>query len=332
MEYKKLTESFLNTCTPTTATEYRYKLKIFHDFLAVHKNMDDTNYFYIMSAMTPQDIIDSVAYYIENCAVKFKLTIDVYFFAVASFFDYLHLSKHIDNEMFSKKQNRLELKQSVDKAIEQHGLKAKQIFPPLTDDEIDALIDKCNEILNDNDSDKFMFTEQQKYNRQFSLFMSAIIVKIIIFTGVTNDTLLSMKTSHVDVISGKLKLNGYWIHLPDALSQQMKLYMTIREKIVRDDKNTLLFFSPETSKKTNNSQMLKVLSELLGHNRAMSIAKHSIIRKLEVGMSSEMLMDFTGYSGDVMGHCLEIYHDQLGISAQKAIDVGVHADRYFDNL
>lgn len=108
--------------------------------------------------------------------------------------------------------------------------------------------------------------------------------------------------------------------------------MTIRGKIIQGEANNLLFFSAETLNKTNNGQMMKVLRESLGHSRAMSVAKHSIIRKLETGMSSEMIMDFTGYSGDVMGHCLEIYYDRLGISAQKAIDVGVHADRYFDNL
>lgn len=165
MEYKKLIESFLNTCTLSTANEYRYKLRTFHAFMGDNKSMDNSNYLYIISGMTQKDIVDSVAYYIENCTVKYKLTVDGYFFAIASFFDYLHSLKRIDNEMFSKKQNRLELKQLVDGAVEKHGLKAKRIFPPLTDEEINDLIDRCNEILNDPDSEKFTFSDKQKYNK-----------------------------------------------------------------------------------------------------------------------------------------------------------------------
>ncbi len=332
MDYSDTVEDFLRTLHPDTASEYRHKLRVFHSFMKDTKDMSNANYFYIISRATPDDIVDSIEYYIKNCAVKYKLTVDGYFSAIAKFFDYLHSLRRIDNEMFSKKQNRLELRQLIDDTAKKFKLNAKRIFPPLSDEEVDILVERCNEILSDPDLDKYTFSDNQKYNSDFSDFISAIILKIVILSGVTNDILLSMTTSDVDLKLNKIRLNGYWVHLPDTLSLQLERYFTVRSKIVQDSTNDLLFFSVETSGKTSSSQMMKVLRDTLGHSRAMSVAKHSIIRKLETGMSPELIMAFTGYSGDVVGHCWEEYNERRGVSASKAIDLGIHADRYFDRL
>ena len=80
--------------------------------------------------------------------------------------------------------------------------------------------------------------------------------------------------------------------------------------------------------------MFYILKGVTGNAKAMSVAKYAIMQMLKNGVSYSLVMDFTGYSKDVCGHCQELVDEDNGIfqlsEKNRKLDSSLRQNKLFD--
>lgn len=108
--------------------------------------------------------------------------------------------------------------------------KASRVF---TEQEIDEIIRHCNNLLCECNLDTI---DEEEFNR----YVKAIIVKLIVYTGVSvAQKIYPLTVEAYNSENGTLDINGYIIHLPYHLRNNINTY--VKELIPRRKKNDLLF-------------------------------------------------------------------------------------------
>lgn len=336
MKFRETIEQFLMTKTNNsesnrTVETYKRKITIFAEYLMVKRNITDDNYTLILRSLEPSQIIESIVYYVDKCNIRYKSTVDTYFTVIKEYFKYLQSNYNIRNDNIDQNHKALLLKEQVDTKIKELKLNLTQQCDPLSKFECRRLIDICNEKINSVSDIQIV---KDGYNSDYSLFVSSIIIKVLLYTGIKISTLTSIKLSDYDRNLNKLKINSYWIHLPDDLAAQLKRYVNLRQSLLSNNSNCMeLFVNRNNSKSTmSNSKMFEVLNLVVGHKKSIAISKYAIIEMIKVNIPSYVIMEFTGYKSDVYDHCLEIASQELDAFKDRDLDAKMRSLDLFDKL
>lgn len=92
-----------------------------------------------------------------------------------------------------------------------------------------------------------------------------------------NGCLNELKISDYDCKLNKLKINGFWVHLPDKFAIQMRNYMKFREQILGSEEEKLFIDIRKNKRKLDNTKMFYILKGITGNVQAKCIAKYAII-------------------------------------------------------
>lgn len=180
----------------------------------------------------------ALEYYVETYDIKYVSTVDTFTTVVGVFFDFIASSYGWKNPLFETRSKNMELKAAYDQKITELKLNKKKQVEPLTDEEAIKLLNLCNDIIDNAISEKIL---NGASNGDFSAYISALISKLVLLYGTKNGSVNDLVISDYDSKLHKLRINGFWIHLPDKFAVQMSNYMTIREKILGDEKEQRLF-------------------------------------------------------------------------------------------
>ena len=235
--------------------------------------------------------------------------------------------------MFETRTKNLELKAAYDKKISELKLNTKEQVEPLTDNEAGQLLDICDEKIDNATLEKL---ESGANNGEFSAYISSLISKIVLLFGTKNGCLNELKISDYDCKLNKLKINGFWVHLPDRFAIQMRSYMKFREQILGSEEEERLFVDIRKNKrKLDNTKMFYILKGITGNVQAKCIAKYAIIQMIKLGVPSHTIKEFTGYSNDVYQFCLESNEQDsilMTFEKSKILDSALRRSNLYDKM
>lgn len=198
--------------------------------------------------------------------------------------------------MFETRTKNLELKAAYDRKISELKLNTKEQVESLTDEQAGQLLDICDNKIDNATLEKL---ENGANNGEFSSYISSLVSKIVLLFGTKNGSLNEWKVSDYDCNLNKLKINGFWVHLPDKFAIQMRNYMKFREQILESEKEERLFIDIRKNKrKLDNTKMFYILKGIIGNVQAKCIAKYAIIQMIKLGVPSHTIKEFTGYANN----------------------------------
>lgn len=315
-----------------TYETYGRKIYVFQEYLE-RQGINETYRNFLLRAQI-EDILSSIRYYVETYDIKFKSTTDTFLAALSVFFKYLRDIEGISNEYFEENSKARDLKTAYNKLAKELKLNDSLQATPLTNNECERLVSLCNEKL-DNPSIEEILNGNN--NGIYSFYISSLITKFVLLFGTKNKVFNELCVDAYDYELNKITIRGYDAHLPDGLARQMKKYREVRKQIITDDiLDNRLFIDITPGQKLDNAKMFFVLKGITGNAKAMSVAKYAIIQMLKNGLPVNLVMDFTGYSKSVVGHCQELIDEENGIfqlsEKNRKLDSMLRQSRIFDDL
>lgn len=289
--------------TDGTSVTYKRKIYVFQEYVNIILQAKDVNFQSILTAMTKEQLVDSMQYYVKTYDVKYVATVETYNTVVGVFYDFISSAYGWKNPLFETRTKNLELKEAYDKKISELKLNTKEQVEPLTDKDAEKLLKICD---NKIDNVTIDILKNGANNGEFSAYISSLISKIVLLFGTKNASLNELKIFDYDDRLNKLKINGFWVHLPDKFAIQMRSYVKFREQILETEEEERLFVDIRKEKrKLDNTKMFYILKGVTGNVQAKCIAKYAIIQMIKLGVPSHMIKEFTGYSDDVYQFCQE---------------------------
>lgn len=316
-----------------TSVTYKRKIYVFQEYVELVLQAKDVNYQSILTAMTKEQLLDSIEYYVKTYDVKYVTTVETFYSVVGIFLDFISLEYGWKNPVFETRTKNLELKAAYDEKISKLKLNTKEQVEPLTDQEASELINICDNNIDNATIDKL---RNGANNGDFSSYISSLVSKVILLYGTKNGCLNEIKTSDYDDKLNKLNINGFSVHLPDKLAIQMRDYIEYREKLLDQEKEKRLFVDIRKGKrKLDNTKMFYILKGVTGNTQGKSIAKYAIIQMIKLGVPSHMIKEFTGYSDDVYRFCQEKYEQDdilMALEKSKLMDSALRRSDLFDRI
>lgn len=338
MTFDEVIEAFMNNVetdksggTPVT---YKRKIYVFQEYVNLKLEAKDVNFQSILSAMTKEQLVNALEYYVVTYDIKYVTTVETYITVIGVFFDYIAFSYQWKNPLFETKSKNLELKAAYEKRISELGLNTKEQVEPLTDSEARKLLNICNSRIDNATIDIIV---NGAVNGKFSAYMSSLISKLVLLYGTKNNCINELEILDYDSKLNKLKINGFWVHLPDEFALQMNKYIEFRKQLLGDEVETRLFVDIRKGKrKLDNNKMFAILKEVTGNVKATSIAKYGIIQMIKLGVPAHVIKEFTGYSNDVYQYCQEKVDEQNGIlmtdEKSKLLDSALRKNILYDKM
>ena len=335
MTFDKLIEHFINSVEKQkngqTFVTYRRKICVFYEYVVLELQAKDVNYQSILTGMKVKELLAALEYYVKNYDVKYATTAWNYLSVVGVFYKYIYDEFGWENKLFENKNENDELRDAYDNKIKELRLNMKEQVLPLSDAEAEELLNACNQKLTATDEEIL----NGYYNGIFANYISSLACKIILLYGTKNSVINELKITDYREDINKLKINGFWVHLPDELSLQMRRYIKVRENLIDNPKDDRLFVDiAKERNKLDYTKMFNILKEVVGHNKGMAVAKYGIIQMIRSGIPSHVIKEFTGYANDVYNHCLELVDEQDGImmmhEKSKLLDATFRKSKLYD--
>lgn len=337
MTFDEVIRNFMNRVETDkangTSVTYKRKIYVFQEYVNIVLQAKDVNFQSILTAMTKEQLVDSVQYYVKTYDVKYVATVNNYNTVVGVFFDFISSSYGWKNPLFETRTKNLELKAAYDRKMSELELNIKEQVEPLTDEEAVELLDICDNKIDNATLEKL---ENGANNGEFSSYISSLVSKIVLLFGTKNGNLNELNIYDYDCKLNKLKINGFWVHLPDKFAIQMKKYMKFREQILGSEKEERLFVDIKKNKrKLENTKMFYILKGITGNVQAKCIAKYAIIQMIKLGVPSHTIKEFTGYSNDVYQFCLESNEQDnilMIFEKSKILDSALRRSNLYDKM
>lgn len=319
--------------TDGTSVTYKRKIYVFQEYVNIILQAKDVNFQSILTAMTKEQLVDSMRYYVKTYDVKYVATVETYNTVVGVFYDFISSAYGWKNPLFETRTKNLELKEAYDKKISELKLNTKEQVEPLTDKDAEKLLNICD---NKIDNATIDILKNGANNGEFSAYISSLISKIVLLFGTKNASLNELKIFDYDDRLNKLKINGFWVHLPDKFAIQMRSYVKFREQILEAEEEERLFVDIRKEKrKLDNTKMFYILKGVTGNVQAKCIAKYAIIQMIKLGVPSHIIKEFTGYSDDVYQFCQEKNEQDtilMTIEKSRLLDSALRRSDLYDRM
>lgn len=319
--------------TDGTSVTYKRKIYVFQEYVNIILQAKDVNFQSILTAMTKEQLVDSMQYYVKTYDVKYVATVETYNTVVGVFYDFISSAYGWKNPLFETRTKNLELKEAYDKKISELKLNTKEQVEPLTDKDAEKLLNICD---NKIDNATIDILKNGANNGEFSAYISSLISKIVLLFGTKNANLNELKIFDYDDKLNKLKINGFWVHLPDKFAIQMRSYVKFREQILEAEEEERLFVDIRKEKrKLDNTKMFYILKGVTGNVQAKCIAKYAIIQMIKLGVPSHIIKEFTGYSDDVYQFCQEKNEQDtilMTIEKSRLLDSALRRSDLYDRM
>lgn len=290
----------------TTKVTYHRKLKIFYEAIKLNEEVSESKTIDILESMNENVLLKAIEHYIQTCNIRFEVTVDCYFAVIKSFYEYLYKNDIIKANFFDSDKIVGKLKNEIEKKYKEYELLKKKEKSPITEEVFQKLCDSCNEKISSYVANNGI------YNPALSYFISAIIIKLIMLTGVKNKIISEIKYKDFDRELNKIKINGFWIYMPDDLARQMKNYIDIRNKIVSSHNEEFSLFIDTKGNNIGSKYwlMFKILKDLTGETIGESISKYTIMKMIAADIEPLVILKFTGISISTYIYCCEMNNEE----------------------
>jgi site-specific recombinase XerD len=295
----------------TTKVTYQRKLKIFYESLKLNEEVTEKKIIDSLESMNENVLLRSIEHYIKMYNIRFEVTVDCYFAVIKSFYEHLYKNDIIKINFFDSDKAVGQLKKEIEKKYKEYKLSKKKEKAPITDEVFFKLCESCNEKISSYSPEN----NNAKYNPSLSSFISAIVIKLIMLTGLKNKIISKIQLKDFNQQLNKIKINGFWIHLPDKLAIQMEKYILVRKNLVSDKNEEYALFIDTNGNKigTQYGLMFKILKDITGTTNGESISKYTIMKMIDVKIEPMVIVKFTGISMDTYNYCYEMNNENNDI-------------------
>lgn len=281
---------------------YSNNISSFSDFIK-QKGIPDENLVTYLRGIRTDDIIESLSYYIESKNITSIETANRYMWAIKEYLYFMlheggisnaELLKEIESPTFKETSYPFKMR----KAISDHSLKSKEGFGALSSEEVNELVTQCNELLTSEDQYLKAFEKQKYFNR----YRSAILVKLMLLTGVAYRTIRKVKKSDLNVSHGIITINDYEIRLPKALQTNFQKYLELIDSLHGEQDDLFIEFNGNIMS-VNTSTLFTFLSTFISRGDLNGIIKYSIINMIKAGMNETIIKKITGVEETILKDC-----------------------------
>jgi len=315
------------------ADTYQSRIKAFKEFIVEEKKIHDGTYATYFKAMSIEEILESLDYFIRRNHIKRETVAKHYCEMIKKFFHFLRFKGIENNEFFlclSRKGN-----DSFDSIIQNYvaadeRLKKAESNEAYEDDEIITLIEKANNIIkNSVHNEEELFFGKKEYS--FRKYTAAIGVKLIIFSGTSFKNVSKIELQDFNAKAKTIKISGYELHLPIDLYLQLSEYIRIRNSV--NTKNTKLLVR-------SNGESLKGVSDLdaalvLGNGEkgnVTGITKNIIIKMIKSNIRLNIIMKLTEAGMTNINYCINVINEEAEVEDNILLDSKIRSFETFTLL
>lgn len=303
------------------AETYRSKVDAFKEFVIVKRNINDGNYMGYLGGIKMDAVIDSLSYFIERNNIK-KETVAFHYGSMIKRFFYFLQSKGINNvnifELFSRKDEYSFDNQLKAYILNNDELKKPEANEAYEDEEIIAIITNANKIIENSLANKDdLFSGKKKYS--FKMYMAAIAVKLIIFSGTSFRNLSKIEINDFNETNKTIKISGYELHLPTGLYIQIKEYIQIRP--LSRTQSTKLFVKSDGADLKGVSDLEAALLLSNGDKgNVTGVVKNTIIKMIKADIRFDIIMKLTDTGWKTVKDCIDVVNKEREIQDNKDLD------------
>lgn len=315
------------------ADTYHSKIKSFKEFIIEEKKIYDGTYVTYFKAMSIDEILESLDYFIRRNHIKKETVAKHYCEMIKKFFHFLRFKGIVNNEFFlclGRKGNDSFDSIIQNNVIEDERLKKAEPNEEYEDDEIIMLIERANNIIkNSLCHEDELFSGKKKYS--FKKYTAAIGVKLIILSGTSFNNISKIELKDFDVKAKTIKISGYELHLPIDLYLQLKEYIRIRASL--DTKNTKLLVKSDGKSLKGVSDLESALVLRSGEKgNVTGITKNIIIKMIRSNIRLNIIMKLTEAGTKNINYCIDVVNKEAEIEDNLFLDSKIRSFETFTLL
>lgn len=335
----EIKEKFIEQTKENSKSNYSRKIGVFIKYLEEECGVNDKNYKEILTSIGIDKITDSVTYYVHNYGIKYSATTENYVTAIKSFFGFISKKYSICNTTFDSSVETSRLDEALKRRYDELELNSTEMKEPISDEEFNELLRACDNVI-DLYEVGYYSIDKSRHRTKTAEFLSAIMMKLVMFTGIKNIVMPTIQKSDYDYELNKIKINGTWINLPDKLAYDFKKYYKVREEIInisniKDRGNKKLFVKHNgefLDDKNNSSTIYKVMKKVLKTTEGEALCKYVIMNHIETRMDMMEIINLTGHSVDTCMHCKEQLDIKLDKTRDKYISSKLRGSKLYEVL
>lgn len=336
---RNLKEQFINQTKEKSVSNYSRKVEVFIEYLENECGVNDKNYKEILNSIGPDKIVESVEFYVHKYGIKFLATIDNYITSLKSFFAYLISEHDINNQTFDRATESSRLDEAVKEKTKELELDNSNMKEPISNELYRELLIECDRVIDVYNLGDYE-AESSSYKPKAGLFISAVAMKLVMLTGIKNRVCKTIKKNDYNFELNKIKINGYWIHLPDKLAYDMKKYYKVREEIIAQngisDSGKYDLFIKQDGRliegRNISTNIYKVMEKLNGTSEGEALCKYVIMKHIEGGMDIIEIINLTTFSIETCMHCKEQLNIEIKDDMSKFLNAKLKKSDVYDFL
>lgn len=350
MFFQKITDRFLENqkssglLTDSSIQIYKLKLDVFKEYLLRERKISDTQESLedYLSKIDIDEVLLSMKYYVNARSIKGAESVRLYISVMREYLRYIHKKESIKNSLVESFSYDADYEDSfsyvIRKNIEELGLKESENLGHISFSSFEKLVKECDKII-DEASPETVFklhNPNAKYYSEYRYFVSAVIVKLILFSGIKFQVIPTIKNEDLNFDHNTIKINDYIIHLPGKLSDQFKKYKEIKQEI--SHKTDSFFIEYNGQAFVRNGDVGNILKMAVGKpnkkgsSSTISMSKFAIINMIRKGINQHTIKKFTGYKDKVILDCQVIVDEERLESKNRYLDTNLRAIKTFDLL
>ena len=260
---------------------------------------------------------------------------DIYYSVIGNFYNFLFDKYGKTNDYFQTVEKKAEFKEAYERKIQELNLLESDQQEPIQAEVAKNILRECDIIIDNIDNEKLL----EKKKGVYSNYISALIVKLVLFYGLKNDAIRKLKIKDYNDQLNDLVINHYRVHLPDGLAMQMKKYKKMRKEYLQKyglESERLFFDDFNVNKELDNTKMFILLKKITGNMQAGAVAKYAIIQLLGEGVPAYIISNFTDYKGEVLDYCQERIDEDRGLFSlnekSRILDSALRKSELFDDM
>lgn len=145
--------------------------------------------------------------------------------------------------------------------------------------------------------------------KSFNKFRSALIIKLILLTGIAYRTICSLKRTDLCIENNIIRINNYEIRLPVMLKENFGIYLKISNELKPDREVLFIEFSGKNMS-TKTSTLSYFMKLLVRRGDLNGLIKYAITNMIRVGISETVIMEFTGLKKDILNDCYKMVYNK----------------------
>ena len=284
--------------------DYLFNRLYFHDDYSGVQKIKQLDIGYLFGSM--EFYVEQSRQSINKQYHVFKIgSLHDYLFVLKDYFEFLNNSKQPNKKVIleiAKWKNDPSLCNEI---INDIALKCKlvpkKVIVPFTSDEVSKLLDKCDTTIDDY-KEKGVFIS--KKHQDYKMFTSAIILKLIYYTGIAYRVIKSIKVGDVDLQNSSIRIGKYSIKMPLEFTKQLEIYKRFRNKIPNASENLLFFIPSQRTSSPYNNVFVKSILKHISKTNITGLRKYTITNRYMVkGVPEIVIMDLTDCTRVIIEDC-----------------------------